>query len=200
MGPIERLDGQVIQILADVQDDEIVLIDREIQHGVQVFGHALHFPLFARRSLGGVEPRSLRLQRFADFVPFANLFGSGKTDPRSDSRAAFHQSVGLQRLQGFGDGQKAHSELGGEFTPGEGSAQGDRAFEDALADRVVGLFGETDTLRGGLGPFALPPPPPETKEERDCRRDQGPDPPRNHRPLEERLDVGMRWQGDGPFR
>jgi hypothetical protein len=84
---------------------------------VKVPGTSEKLLLFTGRDVLRAKTCCLRFESLADDIAISNVLLCRYTDPRSDSRPAFDQTLCFQPLHGFGDWQEAHVKPIGQFTP-----------------------------------------------------------------------------------
>jgi hypothetical protein len=84
---------------------------------VKMLGTSEKLLLFASRDVLRAKACCLRFECLADDVAISNVLFCRYTDPRSDARPAFDQTLCFQTLHGFRDGQKAHVKPIGQLPP-----------------------------------------------------------------------------------
>jgi len=82
---------------------------------VKVPGTCKELLFFGSRDVLCAKTCSLRFEGLADNIAIANVLLSGYTNARSNSWTALNQTLGLQTLHGFRDGQEAHVEPVGQL-------------------------------------------------------------------------------------
>jgi hypothetical protein len=106
-------------------EEELVILAASgaaLEHVVYMLGGAQEFTFFTEGGVEGIESRGLRFEGFADFVAFADFFGSGHANTCPDAGTAFDEAIGFQGLERLSDGQETHAEFGGQAAAGQWGA------------------------------------------------------------------------------
>jgi hypothetical protein len=119
-----------------------------VKHRVHVLRHPLQRELFAGTGALRVQPGRLAIPTLHAPHAVADLAGVRQADACAHARPPFHQAIALLRPEAprlpEANSDRAHAPA----CAGRARAQRDFAFQDSFANRIVGLFGQTDTLRG----------------------------------------------------
>jgi len=94
------------------------------------------------------QPRHRRLQCRADFVDLAGLFRRHRGDREDAAPAAYHQALGVQRLQGGPHAGAADAELGYQFALDQPRAGCQAQRQDRIAQGARGADGPGGHRRG----------------------------------------------------
>ena len=98
------------------------------------------------RRVVGKAPRGLGLENFAHQVVALDVLARRNPHARAGARTALEHAFELEPQQRLRHRQKAHAELGGEFSPRDGLADRHLAADDAAADEGVGFGGEAGAI------------------------------------------------------
>src|SRR4029434_2740313 len=90
----------------------------------------------------------LNLESLAHDVMSENILARGNPDACTRARPTLEQPFELEAQQRHRHREKAHPELGGQFSPGNDLAQTNRPADDPTPDDAVGFLSEARRFRG----------------------------------------------------